>query len=133
MSNNEHEYEVCLRAENVHLPKNGYFGVSAATGGLADDHDVYHFLTTSLHPPGTLENTQAQGGNQQPDTERLSQEYQDYQKKLDQQKEEYRKDHPDEQKEDSMDDWFESDNQRELRQIWQAQSVTTEVLRCFFT
>lgn len=31
-------YEACLRAENVFLPRNGYFGVSAATGGLADDH-----------------------------------------------------------------------------------------------
>lgn len=28
-----------------------------------------------------------------------------------------------------MEDWFESDNQRELRQIWQAQSSMTEVLR----
>lgn len=28
-----------------------------------------------------------------------------------------------------MDDWFESDNQRELRQIWQAQSSMTDVLR----
>ena len=31
---------MCIRAENVILPKNGFFGVSAATGGLADDHDV---------------------------------------------------------------------------------------------
>ena len=31
---------MCIRAENVVLPKNGFFGVSAATGGLADDHDV---------------------------------------------------------------------------------------------
>lgn len=50
MSNNEEDYEMCLRAENVVLPKNGYFGISAATGGLADDHDVIHFLTNSLHP-----------------------------------------------------------------------------------
>lgn len=52
MTNNEQDYEMCLRAENVVLPKGGYFGVSAATGGLADDHDVLHFLTSSLHPPG---------------------------------------------------------------------------------
>ena len=31
---------MCIRAENVVLPKNGFFGVSAATGGLADDHDT---------------------------------------------------------------------------------------------
>ena len=40
MSNNEKDFELCIRSENVVLPKNGYFGVSAATGGLADDHDV---------------------------------------------------------------------------------------------
>lgn len=32
---NENDFEVCMRVENVFLPKNGYFGVSAATGGLA--------------------------------------------------------------------------------------------------
>lgn len=40
MTNNDKDYEICMRAENVHLPANGHFGVSAATGGLADDHDV---------------------------------------------------------------------------------------------
>ena len=35
MSNNEQDYEMCFRVENVVLPKNGYFGVTAATGGLA--------------------------------------------------------------------------------------------------
>jgi mannose-binding lectin 1 len=35
MTNNEQDFDVCLRAENVILPKYGHFGVSAATGGLA--------------------------------------------------------------------------------------------------
>ena len=35
MSNNDLDYELCLRKENIVLPINGYFGVSAATGGLA--------------------------------------------------------------------------------------------------
>lgn len=52
MTNNEADFEMCFRSENVILPPNGYFGVSAATGGLADDHDVIHFLTSSLHVPG---------------------------------------------------------------------------------
>jgi hypothetical protein len=30
------------------LPKNGHFGVSAETGGLADDQDVTSFITHSL-------------------------------------------------------------------------------------
>ena len=48
MSNNENDFELCLRAENVFLPSRGYFGASAATGGLADDHDVQKFMTWSL-------------------------------------------------------------------------------------
>lgn len=60
MSNNDEDYEMCIRAENVFLPKNGYFGLSAATGGLADDHDVIHFLTNSLH---ALDQSQTQQGD----------------------------------------------------------------------
>lgn len=125
MTQNTEEYELCLRAEGVVLPKHGYFGVSAATGGLADDHDVYHFLTTSLHQPGEMQDI-----HQLPeDSAKLTQEYQDYQKKLDQQKEDYHKEHPDEKKPDEFDDWFESDNQRELRQIWQSQTHMNDVLK----
>ena len=35
MSNNDKDFEMCFRVDNVILPKTGYFGVSAATGGLA--------------------------------------------------------------------------------------------------
>ena len=35
LTNNKDDFEMCLRQENVELPANGYFGVSAATGGLA--------------------------------------------------------------------------------------------------
>lgn len=86
MTASDQEYEMCLRAENVHLPKNGYFGLSAATGGLADDHDVLHFLTSSLHPPGQMPAPQAPQVNEE-DQRKLTQEYADYQRKLDQQKE----------------------------------------------
>ncbi|XP_037871478.1 protein ERGIC-53 [Bombyx mori] len=127
MTNNEQDYELCFRAENVVLPRGGHFGLSAATGGLADDHDVIHFLTTALYStqqPGTQ---QISSDEQQ----KLSQEYQEYQKKLEQQKEEYRKEHPDEvrDKDGEFDDWFESDGQRELRQIFQGQAQIHDVLR----
>ncbi|XP_048001965.1 protein ERGIC-53 [Leguminivora glycinivorella] len=127
MTNNEADYELCFRAENVVLPRGGYFGLSAATGGLADDHDVVHLLTSSLH------STQQAGGQQisNDEQQKLSQEYQEYQRKLDQQKEDYRKEHPDEvrDKEGEFDDWFESDGQRELRQIFQGQGQIHDVLR----
>uniref|UniRef100_A0A182ISM2 Uncharacterized protein n=1 Tax=Anopheles atroparvus TaxID=41427 RepID=A0A182ISM2_ANOAO len=124
MTNNDQNYEMCFRAENVVLPKTGYFGLSAATGGLADDHDVFHFLTTSLHIPGQFKDEAAPGE----DSAKLTQEYQDYQKKLELQKEEYRKEHPDEHKDD-LDSLFEDFNERELRQIWEAQTNTFEQLR----
>ena len=46
LTNNKDDFELCLRAENVELPKSGYFGVSAATGGLAgnfNEHSLSHF------------------------------------------------------------------------------------------
>lgn len=126
MTNNNDDYEMCLRSEGVVLPKNAYFGLSAATGGLADDHDVFHFLASSLHKPGEVSDS-----NKLPeaDSAKLTQEYQEYQKKLDIQKEEYHREHPELEKKNEFDDWFESDNQRELSQIWQSQSQMTDVLR----
>ncbi|XP_072937803.1 protein ERGIC-53 [Epargyreus clarus] len=127
LTNNEVDYELCFRAENVALPRGGYFGLSAATGGLADDHDVIHLLTTSLH------STQQSSGQQMSNDEqqKLSQEYAEYQKKLDQQIKDYRKEHPDEvrDKDGEFDDWFESDGQRELRQIFQGLGVIQDVMR----
>ena len=32
------------------IPDEGYFGISAATGGLSDNHDVMSFIVHSLHP-----------------------------------------------------------------------------------
>lgn len=125
MTNNEKDFEMCLRVENIVLPRGGYFGVSAATGGLADDHDVIHFLTQSLHIPEQSQQNQIVGEDQQ----KLQQEYLDYQNKLEAQKAEYKKDHPDERKDPDVEDWFESESQRELRQIFQGQNQIYEVLR----
>ncbi|XP_047109883.1 protein ERGIC-53-like [Schistocerca piceifrons] len=130
MTNNEQEMEICFRADNVVLPKNGYFGLSAATGGLADDHDVLHFLTTSLHPPGQAPPPPSPAWVTDEEQKKLSQEYADYQKKLEQQKEEYRREHPDAVKDRDQfsDEWFESDSQRELRQIFAGQSKMSEMI-----
>ncbi|XP_016933208.2 protein ERGIC-53 [Drosophila suzukii] len=125
MTNNNDDYELCLRADGVNLPKNGFFGISAATGGLADDHDVFHFLTTSLHAAG-----QAQDQLKAENQEKLTQEYKEYQDKLEKQKQEYKKEHPDEHKdEEDWEEFYESENQRELRQIWQGQSQIADHLR----
>ena len=40
MSTSDEDYELCTRVDNVNLPKFGYFGVSAATGGLAGKFEL---------------------------------------------------------------------------------------------
>ena len=47
MTNNDHDFEMCLRAENVILPKFGHFGLSAATGGLAGTFSLWQVCWTS--------------------------------------------------------------------------------------
>lgn len=121
-TNNEQDIEVCLRVENIQLPRDGYFGISAATGGLADDHDILHFLTTSLYPPGAQSPQQQINAQEQ---QKLTKEYADYGKKLEEQKQQYQKEHPDATKQPD-EEWYESDNQRELRQIFQGQSQIAE-------
>nr|XP_020729289.1 protein ERGIC-53-like isoform X1 [Odocoileus virginianus texanus] len=44
--------EVCVDVGPLLLAPGGFFGVSAATSILADDHDVLSFLTFSLREPG---------------------------------------------------------------------------------
>lgn len=55
----------------------------------ADDHDVLHFLTTSLHPFGQAPVPGGGAYVSEEEQRKLSQEYADYQRKLEQQKEEY--------------------------------------------
>lgn len=66
-----------------------YSLITTFLGGLADDHDVFQFLTTSLYPPGQLPLDRHKVSLEE--QAKLNQEYLDYQKKLDEQKEEYRK------------------------------------------
>jgi len=130
MSNNEFDYEMCMRIDNIILPKNGYFGVSAATGGLADDHDVLKFLTHSLHGPESAVSENEAGVEEE--REKLAKEYEEYQEKLRKQKTEYREANPDAAKDNDMDnpeEWFETDSQRELGQIFSGQSKMFDSLR----
>jgi len=82
LNNDLSNYEICARVENIELPKNGHFGVTAATGGLADDHDVLTFITHSILD-------QAQDPNQVPTEEqkKYDQEYEEFMKQLEIEKE----------------------------------------------
>jgi len=125
LNSNYQDYEICLRAENVVLPRGGYFGVSAATGGLADDHDVFHFLTTSLHP---LEQGLPQEQPLDADQKKIADQYAAYKTKLNIEKEKYKEEHP-EVKGNEEEEFYESDNQRELRQIFAGQSQMFQAMR----
>ena len=37
-------------SSTANIPDEGYFGITAATGGLSDDHDVISFIVHSLTP-----------------------------------------------------------------------------------
>lgn len=83
LNNDLSTYEICTRIENIELPRNGLFGVSAATGGLADDHDVLSFLTYSLVDPKTV-NTPSMPSEEQ---KKYDKEYEEFVKQLEQEKE----------------------------------------------
>nr|XP_033789420.1 protein ERGIC-53 [Geotrypetes seraphini] len=117
---NKEDYEYCMKVDNLIIPNQGYFGISAATGGLADDHDVLSFLTFQLTEPGEMVPP--------PDTtipkeekDKYQEEFEHFQQELDKKKEEFQKDHPDMQ-ENLVDDIYESVSDRELRQIFEGQS-----------
>lgn len=40
---NKNEWKVCFELENVKLPADYYFGASASTGDLSDNHDIISF------------------------------------------------------------------------------------------
>lgn len=130
-TNNDKDFEICFRSENVFLPKSGYFGVSAATGGLADDHDVNYFLTYSLYPPGTTFKPAGTLETSGDEEQKLTREYADYQRKLDQEKEDYQKQHPETKtrEDNEFEDWYESDSQRELHQIFSGQSQIVDSVK----
>ncbi|PRP87701.1 hypothetical protein PROFUN_02401 [Planoprotostelium fungivorum] len=44
---NQNDWNVCTTV-SLHLPSGYYFGITAATGGLVDNHDIYRFETTRL-------------------------------------------------------------------------------------
>lgn len=105
--------EICARIENVDLPQNGHFGVSAATGGLADDQDVLSFVTYSLVDNKNqvsliyvnkfqlfvthlilFNEGQQQGQLPTEEQKKYDAEYAEFLKQLEVEKEKYNKEHP---------------------------------------
>uniref|UniRef100_A0A8C4XN98 Lectin, mannose binding 1 n=1 Tax=Falco tinnunculus TaxID=100819 RepID=A0A8C4XN98_FALTI len=114
------DYEFCAEVQDIVLPSQGYFGISAATGGLADDHDVLSFLTFQLTEPGKAVST-PDAEIPQKDKEKYQEEFEHFQQELDKKKEEFQKEHPDVQGQ-PVDDLFETVSDHELRQIFEGQN-----------
>ncbi|XP_076139896.1 protein ERGIC-53 [Alosa pseudoharengus] len=114
------DYEFCARVENMVIPAEGFFGISAATGGLADDHDVLSFLVFRLTEPGQqLPPVEQEIPKEEQD--KYQEEFMNFQQELDKKKEEFQKEHPDVQGE-PVDDLYESVNDREIRQVFEGQN-----------
>jgi len=123
----EDNYEICVRAENIFLPQRGHFGMSAATGGLADDHDVISIATHSL--TDLTERDKLAAAEEQ---EKFDREYNEFQDKLEIEKKKFQEEHPDEAGGGDYDDpskWYESPQARELRQIFDGQSDISHTVR----
>uniref|UniRef100_A0A8C7H219 Lectin, mannose-binding, 1 n=1 Tax=Oncorhynchus kisutch TaxID=8019 RepID=A0A8C7H219_ONCKI len=114
------DYEFCTKVDNMIIPQEGYFGISAATGGLADDHDVLSFLTFRLTEPGQeLPAPEAEMPKEEQD--KYQEEFENFQQELDKKKEDYQKEHPEVQRE-PIEDMYESVNDREIRQVFEGQN-----------
>lgn len=86
ISQDDSAFELCTRIERIQLPRNGHLGVSAATGGLADDHDVLEFLTYSYTDRQVTAQNQAATDEQ---ARKYKEEYERYEKELKQQQSEF--------------------------------------------
>ncbi|XP_025083131.1 protein ERGIC-53-like isoform X1 [Pomacea canaliculata] len=127
LSNKPDDFELCMRAVNVILPPSGYLGVSAATGGLADDHDVLYFITHTLHEPGA-ETAKVS----EEERRKFEAEFNQYYKDLERAKEDYQKENPDKAFDPydlPQDKYFESESQRELKQIFDGQMSIHDTVR----
>uniref|UniRef100_A0AAQ5YXZ0 L-type lectin-like domain-containing protein n=1 Tax=Amphiprion ocellaris TaxID=80972 RepID=A0AAQ5YXZ0_AMPOC len=114
------DYEFCTKVDNMIIPNEGFFGISAATGGLADDHDVLSFLLFRLTEPGQ-QPPPVESEIPKEEKDKYQEEFQNFQQELDKKKEEFQKEHPDVQGE-PIEDLYESVNDREIRQVFEGQN-----------
>ncbi|MGH0165609.1 UNVERIFIED_CONTAM: hypothetical protein FKN15_049273 [Acipenser sinensis] len=99
------DYEFCAKVDNMIIPAEGFFGISAATGGLAG---------WCVCPVPEAEIPQEE-------KEKYQEEFEHFQQDLDKKKHEFQKEHPDIHGQPSEDN-YESVNDREVRQIFEGQS-----------
>lgn len=118
LSQDDTAFELCTRVDRVQLPKSGFLGVTAATGGLADDHDVLDFLTHSFMDRQS--NPQNQAATDE-EIRKYNEEFIKYEEELKKQQQEFRKAHPDATTPINEQQMFESEYDREFRTILEGQ------------
>uniref|UniRef100_A0A1I7ZA56 L-type lectin-like domain-containing protein n=1 Tax=Steinernema glaseri TaxID=37863 RepID=A0A1I7ZA56_9BILA len=121
-------YELCIRAENIFLPRNGYFGISAATGGLADDHDVTDFSVYSLF----AEQRQQPQQHQMPveEKQKYDAEFERQMQDFEKERQKFKEEHPEKVKdEEDLSKYFEDATARELRLIYESQTAIHQVMQ----
>ena len=128
MSADLSQYEICTQVDNVDLPLGGFFGISAETGGLADDHDALSFLTHSLITP----QQQQQDNNivTSEEQKKYDKEYEEFLRQLELEKDKYNKEHPEKEREKAVEEEkLEEETQREFRQILSVQTAMHTSIR----
>uniref|UniRef100_A0A915KKI4 L-type lectin-like domain-containing protein n=1 Tax=Romanomermis culicivorax TaxID=13658 RepID=A0A915KKI4_ROMCU len=122
------QFDMCFKAENIFLPKSGYFGLSAATGGLADDHDVTAFEVWSLNPsrpqPPAMMPVEEQ--------KKLEEEYKRQEEQFKQDRERFQKEHPEKVKLDEEEEKakaFQDPIERDILSIFEGQNSIFNVLQ----
>lgn len=125
LNNDLASYEICTRVENLELPKTGHFGVSAETGGLADDQDVLSFVTHSLIDHKTPDTSTLSNEEQK----KYDKEYEEFMRQLELEKEKYMKDHPEKASEIDEKKNYEGEADRQFRTILDVQNAIQQEMR----
>ncbi|VDM96758.1 unnamed protein product [Thelazia callipaeda] len=122
-------YELCIRAENIFLPRNGYFGISAATGGLADDHDIIEFSVFSLY----TDRPQVAPTLPQEERQKYDAEFEERMQEYEKQRQKFKEEHPEKVKPDTLEEEmakiYEDTSQREMRMILEMQTSIHQILQ----
>lgn len=124
------QYETCLRVENVFLPQKGFFGVSAATGGLADDHDITDFSVYSLASQAQREANAARAIPQD-ERQKYDAEFEKQMHDFEEEKKKFKEQHPEKARDDEEDPgkYYEDAETKQLRLIHEAQSSIYNILQ----
>ncbi|KRZ05565.1 Protein ERGIC-53 [Trichinella zimbabwensis] len=109
-------YQDCIILDNVQLPPNGFFGLSAAT----DDHDVLSFVVFGLLP----DTAEKKGDLPDAEREQLKAKFEEMKRHFEAEKVQFQKEHPDEKPSESDDDEQFEQEERE--------DVTERIVRQLF-